>query len=57
MDYRNLEETPDTNLEYERPRVVDFGDLVQLTQGSNSGCFTDVDFPRHTPEGDLTFSC
>lgn len=59
MEDRNLEaiSDPKATLVYERPQVVDFGDLVELTQGSNSGCFTDADFPRHTPNGELTFSC
>jgi hypothetical protein len=41
---------------YEAPKVVDYGDLVELTAGGNTGQFTDADFPAHTPKDDLTFS-
>jgi hypothetical protein len=59
MDDKNLESVAEVKAvpEYERPRVVDFGDLVQLTQGSSTGCYTDADFPARTPTGQLTFSC
>jgi hypothetical protein len=41
---------------YERPTVVDYGDLVQLTAGGTEGEITDFDFPSGTPRGKLTFS-
>jgi hypothetical protein len=41
---------------YETPKVVDLGDLVQVTAGQLTGDFTDADFPAHTPKNDLTFS-
>lgn len=43
-------------MKYEAPKVVDYGTLVQLTAGQQTGDFTDKDFPAHTPRGDLTFS-
>jgi hypothetical protein len=41
---------------YEAPKVVDIGDLVQVTAGSLTGNFTDKAFPIHTPFKDITFS-
>jgi hypothetical protein len=46
----------DDSTTYEPPTVVDYGDLVALTAGSNSGAYTDQTFPVHTPYGNLTFS-
>lgn len=43
-------------MNYETPVITDYGTLVQLTQASASGAFTDATFPAHTPVGDLTFS-
>jgi hypothetical protein len=41
---------------YEAPRVVDYGDLVELTaQGSDGDCL-DADFAAGTKRGSLTFS-
>ena len=59
MRDRDFDMAPETKTipQYEPPQVVDFGDLVELTQGSSSGCYTDVDFPARTPVGQLTFSC
>jgi hypothetical protein len=42
--------------EYGTPRVVDYGDLVQLTAAAQNGNFTDAAFPPGTPRGDITFS-
>ncbi|HEV7460883.1 MAG TPA: lasso RiPP family leader peptide-containing protein [Solirubrobacteraceae bacterium] len=41
---------------YETPKVVDLGDLVQVTAGQINGNFTDASFPVHTPFNDITFS-
>ena len=41
---------------YEKPSVVDYGDLVELTAGTSTGNFLDADFPAGTFRGDLTFS-
>lgn len=41
---------------YEPPKIVDFGDLVELTSHHTNGNFTDQAFPAGTPKGDLTFS-
>jgi hypothetical protein len=41
---------------YEAPRVLDYGTLVELTAAQHDGDFTDRDFPAGTPRGDLTFS-
>jgi hypothetical protein len=43
-------------MEYEAPKVVDYGTLAELTAGQSDGNFTDRDFPVHTPKADLTFS-
>jgi hypothetical protein len=48
------QETPITA--YEKPRVVDYGDLAELTAGTSSGNYLDADFRAGTPYGDLTFS-
>lgn len=48
------QETPVTA--YEKPLVVDYGDLVELTAGSSSGSYLDADFKAGTIFGDLTFS-
>jgi hypothetical protein len=42
--------------EYEAPEVVDYGDLVELTAGGNTGRCLDSDFKAGTFYGDLTFS-
>ena len=42
--------------EYERPTIVDYGDLDDLTAGIGVGNHLDRDFPRHTPKSQLTFS-
>jgi hypothetical protein len=47
-------ETPEIG--YEKPRIVDYGDLVELTAASGSGEFLDADFPAGTKWGDVTFS-
>jgi hypothetical protein len=41
---------------YETPKVVDLGDLVQVTAGQINGNFTDKAFPVNTPFKDITFS-
>ncbi len=47
-------EAPDTG--YEKPRIVDYGDLVELTAQSGDGNFLDADFTALTMRSDLTFS-
>jgi hypothetical protein len=42
--------------EYEKPEIVDYGDLVQLTAGGQSGSYLDATFQQGTPRGKLTFS-
>ncbi len=42
--------------EYEAPRIVDYGDLVELTAASTGGENLDMDYPRGTPRGSLGFS-
>jgi len=46
----------DTLAEYEAPKVVDYGDLFELTQGMRDGDHLDADFPAGTSRGDLGFS-
>ena len=43
-------------MDYTEPKIVDHGDLVELTAASTDGDFLDDDFPSGTPRGDLTFS-
>ena len=43
-------------MEYGKPQIVDYGDLVELTAGSSDGDFTDAAFPVNTPKRDLTFT-
>ena len=42
--------------EYEAPRIVDYGDLVELTAASVDGSSLDAGFPAGTIKGSLTFS-
>lgn len=53
-----MEHVPETHEKesYEEPKVVDYGDLTELTAGSATGGFLDKSFPAGTPKGDLTFS-
>jgi hypothetical protein len=41
---------------FEVPKVVDYGDLAQITAGQNSGSRLDATFPSGTPIPSLTFS-
>ena len=41
---------------YESPKVIDLGDLVEITAAHSTGHFTDKDFPAGTAAEDLTFS-
>lgn len=43
-------------MDYEKPSVVDYGDVAELTAAQADGAALDADFPAGTPEGDLTFS-
>jgi hypothetical protein len=46
----------ESTVEYEAPRVQDYGDLVELTAGNSDGESTDAVFPIATPKRSLTFS-
>lgn len=48
------QETPE--IRYEKPRIVDYGDLVELTAATGDGDTLDSSFPAGTKRGDLTFS-
>lgn len=41
---------------YEKPLVVDYGELTELTAGHGTGFAIDKDFPAKTPFHHLTFS-
>jgi hypothetical protein len=41
---------------YETPKIVDLGDLVELTAAFEDGNFTDADFPTNTPKDLITFT-
>jgi hypothetical protein len=43
-------------MDYEKPEVVDYGDLVELTAAAAAGSQLDAAFPAGTPITDLTFS-
>jgi hypothetical protein len=43
-------------MEYTEPKIVDHGDLADLTAAQMTGENLDRDFPAGTPRGDLTFS-
>jgi hypothetical protein len=44
------------NPKYETPRIVDHGELSELTAGLTTGLDLDASFPIGTPDSDLTFS-
>jgi hypothetical protein len=43
-------------MEYEKPTVIDYGKITDLTAGQTNGNFTDKAFPVHFPKDQLTFS-
>ena len=43
-------------MEYVKPEVVDYGDLAELTAGTQSGEYLDATFPIGTARGQLGFS-
>jgi hypothetical protein len=43
-------------LSYERPEIVDYGDLVELTAEGEDGDCLDASFPAGTKKSLLTFS-
>ena len=45
-----------TKAVYEAPAVAEVGTFESLTQGTQTGDFTDAVFPTTTPRGELTFS-
>ena len=50
-----VEEKTETPV-YQKPTLLDYGALAQLTAGTKSGNFLDATFPVHTPKNKLTFS-
>lgn len=46
----------DLEQQYEKPVVVDYGELTELTAGHGTGFSLDKDFPAKTPFHQLTFS-
>jgi hypothetical protein len=42
--------------EYQRPEIVDYGDLVELTAAGTDGDCLDADFAAGTKKSSLTFS-
>src|SRR5262249_10083783 len=40
----------------EKPKIVDYGTLAELTAGTKNGNFLDATFPVHPPKQNLTFS-
>jgi hypothetical protein len=51
-----MEKSTQSVPEYEKPKIADYGDLKDLTAGTQTGNFLDATFPRGTPRGALTFS-
>lgn len=45
-----------TRSTYQAPTVSEIGTFEALTQGTQTGDFTDAVFPVTTPRGQLTFS-
>jgi hypothetical protein len=43
-------------LEYETPNLTVHGSIETITQAAGFGDTLDADFPRNTPNSDLTFS-
>jgi hypothetical protein len=43
-------------IEYEKPTVVDYGELTELTAAAGSMQHLDHSFPTNTPFTELTFS-
>jgi hypothetical protein len=43
-------------MEYIKPEVVDYGDLAELTAGTQDGDFLDATYPIGTARGQLGFS-
>ena len=43
-------------MEYVKPEVVDYGDLAELTAGTQNGDWLDATQPVGTHRGQLTFS-
>jgi hypothetical protein len=41
---------------YEAPKILDLGDLVEITEAASTGNFLDRAFPAGTPKNELTFS-
>jgi hypothetical protein len=41
---------------YEAPRIVEQGNVAELTGMHSTGGYTDKAFPAHTPRSELTFS-
>ena len=41
---------------YESPKIEDLGSVAGFTRGEATGSFVDRDFPRGTPNDQLTFS-
>ena len=51
-----MEHENSPQIQYERPEVVDYGDLLDLTAAASTGGHTDAAFPTNTPFTQLTFS-
>ena len=43
-------------MEYVKPEVIDYGDLAELTAGSQDGDYLDATFQVGTPRGQIGFS-
>ena len=43
-------------MDYQKPTVMDYGKLTDVTAQQQDGDSTDANFPIHTPKKDLTFS-
>lgn len=44
------------DLTFEKPQIIDHGDLTDLTAAQSVGGRLDAAFPTDTPRDDLTFS-
>ena len=52
---KHMDKQPE-KVEYEKPKVRDYGDLTELTEALTTGQHIDAAFPSGTPFSQLTFS-
>jgi hypothetical protein len=43
-------------VDYQKPMVIDYGEITALTAAASTGSQLDASFPTHTPFTQLTFT-